>query len=135
MNKIELLKIILVTLVILLVGIIITYFTYIFPKLNSYEEVHSMEIIDVNITEIKNGIYRGGYSFDDLQYEVEVTINNQIIEKIEVLKNDDSVHAIKAKGVLDSIIEHQTLKVDVISGATTTSKVLLKAVETALLAN
>ena len=60
------------------------------------------------------------------------TVNNGLLEKIEVLKNVNNEYSLKAEAVLDRVIADQSLKVDVISGATTTSKALLKALENAL---
>ena len=52
--------------------------------------------------------------------------------KIDVIKNRETEYAKKAEEVTKNIIRYQKLDVDVISGASTTSKALLKAVENAL---
>jgi uncharacterized protein with FMN-binding domain len=50
-------------------------------------------------------------------------------ESIAVIANRDSERAQAAEEVLDRVLAQQTLLVDAVSGATNTSKALLKAVE------
>jgi uncharacterized protein with FMN-binding domain len=55
------------------------------------------------------------------------------IQQIDVLKNrEESEYAKKAEGVVEKVLKSQSLKVDAVTGATTTSKALLKAIESAL---
>ena len=51
---------------------------------------------------------------------------------IEILQNRDTKHAKLSEGVIYEMIKKQTPNVDAISGATTTSKALMKAVENSL---
>ena len=55
------------------------------------------------------------------------------IAQIKVRKNRDTKHAKKAEGVIERVLEAQTPNVDASTGATTTSKALLKAIENGLL--
>ena len=64
---------------------------------------------------------------------MEVLVKNHSIESIKVLQNGTSEYAHKAEGVLQKVLSAQSLKVDVVTGATTTSKALLKATENALI--
>jgi len=54
------------------------------------------------------------------------------ISDIILLSNTKSEYGEKAAAIKDRIIEAQSLQVDVISGATISSKSLIKAVEKAL---
>ena len=63
---------------------------------------------------------------------MEVIVRDHRIEGINVLENGTSEYAKKAEGVIGRVIELNKANVDVVSGATTTSKALLKAVEAAL---
>ena len=49
-----------------------------------------------------------------------------------MVKNRDTRHARMAQGVVKSVLDQQKNDVDAVSGATTTSKALLKAIEKAL---
>ena len=91
-----------------------------------------MPIEDVDLTSISNGNYKGNFSYSGFTYEVEVTMKEHRIENIEIVKNRDTKHAKKAEGVVKNVLRTQSLAVDCITGATTTSKALLKAIENAL---
>jgi uncharacterized protein with FMN-binding domain len=106
-------------------------------------EVKELTITDVDNKKLQDGTYRGEYTgkkdhFRDTQ--VEVMISNGKISGIKILKGalDKEGQPAKLTGGLtindlfDRVIESQSLQVDVISGATLTSKAHLKAVENAL---
>jgi uncharacterized protein with FMN-binding domain len=95
--------------------------------------VRQMEIRDVAIDGIKDGEYIGAFSYSGFEYKVKTIITDHQIRDIEILQNRNSKHAKLAEGVLAEIIERQTPNVDAVSGATTTSKALMKAVENSLI--
>jgi uncharacterized protein with FMN-binding domain len=97
--------------------------------------VRQMDIHSVDIDRIKDGEYLGSFAYCGFEYKVKTIVNGHKIIDIEVLRNRDSKHAKRAEGVLAEIIERQTPDVDAISGATTTSKALMKAVENSLANN
>lgn len=96
------------------------------------DETRKMPIQKVDITKLNDGNYFGEYSYGKTTYKVDVIIENKKIIDIKVLQTRNSSYAKKAEGVIKSIIKEQRNDVDVISGATTTSKALLKAIENAL---
>jgi len=81
-----------------------------------------------------DGIYRGSYDLSGTPINVilDVTIQNHKIMKIEIVKHSCSPIGKKAEKIIDQIITVQSLDVDVISGATASSKSIIKAVENAL---
>jgi len=91
----------------------------------------NLPIKEVNLGSIADGRYVGkvDYSFE---YEVEVVIENQTIQDIKFLKNRDSHYARLAEGIKKKIIERQKINIDTVTGATTTSKIMMKAIEKAL---
>ncbi len=91
-----------------------------------------MPIIDIDLTKVQSGNYLGEYILFNKTYMVEVSVSNNKIEVINIKQNADSRWAKKAEAVISTIMEKQRADVDVITGATVTSKVLLKAVENAL---
>lgn len=95
--------------------------------------VRQMEIGDVAIDAIRDGEYIGAYSYSGFEYKVKTIVAAHQIKDIEILQNRNSKHAKLAEGVLSEIIKKQTPKVDAVSGATTTSKALMKAVENSLI--
>jgi uncharacterized protein with FMN-binding domain len=89
---------------------------------------------------IENGNYTGKYTLippvgvfvAQNKVEVSVTINDHTYQDISI--NTQSVKAMAHIGKMrDLIIEHQTLQIDALSGATSlTGKAFLKAIEHAL---
>lgn len=117
---------------VLAIGFGVLYFAFLAPGFKQQKIVRNMQINEVDLSKIPNGIYQGDFSFSKLVYEVEVSVKNHSIESIKVLRNGTNDHAKKAEGVLQNVLNAQSLKVDVVTGATTTSKALLKATENAL---
>jgi uncharacterized protein with FMN-binding domain len=87
-----------------------------------------------DLVPIADGVYRGNYDLSGTPVRVilDVTIQNQKIIKIEIVKHSGSPIGKKAEKITGRIIEYQNLDVDAISGATASSKAILKAVENAL---
>lgn len=81
-----------------------------------------------------DGTYEGvgvGYAG---HIKVKVVVKDSKIVSIEMIEveADDGPFVSKAKGVIDSILEYQTLDVDTVSGATFSSKGIIAAVRNAL---
>ncbi len=106
-------------------------FLVIIPE-RSYKEVRQMTIHNVDLSRLEDGVYQGEYEYGNYTYKATVQIKGHRIEEIEVGHGNTGEYAKAAEGVLDRVITEQKLDVDVVSGATTTSKALLKAVENAL---
>jgi uncharacterized protein with FMN-binding domain len=94
--------------------------------------VRSMEIAPVDLSQVRDGTHRGQFTYGGYTYIVEVSVSGGRITSIVPVANRDTGPAKAAEGVIPRILEEQRNDVDVVSGATTTSKALLKAVETAL---
>ncbi len=98
---------------------------------SNLERLQDLEIANVDLTEVVDGTYTGSYKVFPIMAEVKVTVKNHQLTAVELLKHQSGQGA-PADIILDQIIEAQTLKVDVISGATYSSKIILKAVENSL---
>jgi uncharacterized protein with FMN-binding domain len=94
----------------------------------------SLTFVMPNLALIGDGTYRGNYSLSStpVKATVAVRVQDHRIIQIDILEHFCSPIGKKGEKVIDSIIERQSLDVDVISGATSSSKTLLKAVENAL---
>ena len=81
-----------------------------------------------------DGIYRGTYDLSGTPVKVtlDVAVQNENITGINIIKHACSPIGKKAEKIIERIIEEQSLDIDVISGATGSSKAILKAVENAL---
>ena len=98
---------------------------------SNLERSQDLEIKNVDLTEVVDGTYTGSFKVFPIIAEVKVTVKNHQITGVELLKHQSGQGA-PADKILDQIVEAQTLKVDVISGATYSSKIILKAVENSL---
>jgi uncharacterized protein with FMN-binding domain len=114
------------------IGFGIFYFSYLAPLNETYKEIRTMKIEEVDFGKLADGVYQGEYSYSSTICKVEVKVEGHSIKGIEVLSTGENEHAKKAEEVLDKVKKQQTLQVDVVTGATTTSKALLKATENAL---
>jgi uncharacterized protein with FMN-binding domain len=97
-------------------------------------KINAVEINEVNLAQINDGQYTGVYEFDGittLKAKVEVLVSNNKIVNIKIIEHNNWRGG-EAEKLPEIIIEKQSLKVDTISGATYSSKVILKAVENAL---
>jgi len=95
-------------------------------------DVRQMPIYDVDLATVPDGAYEGSFEHKGFTYEVRTTVAGRRIVKIDVLKNRTSSYARKAEGVIPRVIAKQTPNVDAVTGATKSSKILLKAVENSL---
>lgn len=91
--------------------------------------VARMTIHDVDLNSVADGFYVGAYKYSSNEVEVQVEVANHRMKEITILNNSPSTYAKKAEAVIDRVVEAQSLQVDTVSGATVTSKALLKAVE------
>ncbi|MBT4036159.1 MAG: FMN-binding protein [Candidatus Marinimicrobia bacterium] len=96
------------------------------------ESYRNMEIGNPDLTQVPDGIHRGSVSYSGFEYAVAVKMNEAMIVGVGVIQNRDSDYARFAEGIIPRVIEKQSPDVDGITGATTTSKCLMKAIEIAL---
>lgn len=100
--------------------------------LNGQAAIKNMTINDVNMNLIEDGIYSGSFSGNRWSNEVEVTVKNNKIVEIRVIKDQMIKLPDVTNSIFSKIKEMQSLKVDTISEASVTTKAYLKAVENAL---
>ena len=81
-----------------------------------------------------DGVYRGFYDLSGtpIKVTVDVTVRNKNIAEVKIVDHRCSPFGKKAEKITGRIIESQSLDVDAVSGATGSSKAILKAVENAL---
>jgi uncharacterized protein with FMN-binding domain len=98
------------------------------------EQIKNMDISHVDPATVPDGEYTGEFPFRQRYlYRVKVTVKSGRIADIEVLENGtENEHAEKGLEVIPRILREQSPEVDAVSGATVTSKALMKCVEKAL---
>lgn len=99
---------------------------------SNLEALKDMELQQVDLTAVKDGVYSGSYSAFPVSAEVNVTVKDHRITGIDLIKHDNG-QGTPAEVIPQKVVESQSLQVDSVSGATYSSRVILKAIENALL--
>jgi uncharacterized protein with FMN-binding domain len=88
-------------------------------------------ITNPDLSKISDGTYSGNSKVGPVRVTLDVSIKGHAITGIVIIKHFNG-RGKKAEAIIPSVIEAQSLDVDVISGATGSSKAILQAVENAL---
>lgn len=94
-------------------------------------DVNSITVSNLNMANITDGIYVGEYSITPVYAEVEVSVTEHEITSIKIIGRKNGLGG-KAEKIVDDVISRQSLEVDAVSGATVSSKCIIKAIENAL---
>jgi len=121
------------TVIKILVVIIIIILLVFFYLTRGLQEGQGIEVNNLDLSYLEDdGFYTGSFEFGRWSNEAKVTLENNKIIDIEftddVAFSKDEVR----KEIIKRIINQQKLPVDVVSGATVTSKAYMKSVEDAL---
>ena len=95
------------------------------------KELAALDIQDVDLSQIDDGYYEGSYNVFPIAVEVNVHVKNHEIIDIKITKHTNGQGG-PAEKITEYIMKSQSLDVDAISGATYSSKVIIKALENAL---
>lgn len=107
-------------------------FAFLVLNFLTLQKFRKMQIEDTDVSSLADGTYYGATTLGGFTYEVQAVIQNHKIVEVKTIANRKSAYARFSEGVIPRILEAQNANVDTITGATTTSKALLKAVENAL---
>ena len=99
---------------------------------SNLESLKYMELAQIDLAAIEDGTYTGSYSAFPVSAQVSVTIKNHVIVGIDLIEHTNGQGA-PAEVIPDMVVKSQSLQVDSVSGATYSSRVILKAIENALL--
>lgn len=95
-------------------------------------QVKAIPVSTPDLLALTNGSYTGEYTILPVSAEVEVTIQNHRIMAVTILRHDNGLGG-AAERLADEIVFQQSLELDSVSGATVSSKCILKAAEAALI--
>ncbi|MFL0193993.1 FMN-binding protein [Clostridium sp. WILCCON 0269] len=118
-----------VCIVILVVGIIGG--KYLISVQNYKKAIEELKISNVDLSKVSDGKYTGSYDVGYVGAKVAVTVKNNKIVDITLLSHKNE-RGKPAEVIPEKVVKAQSLQVDTISGATNSSKVILKAIENAL---
>ena len=94
-------------------------------------DVNSITVSNLNMANITDGIYVGKYSITPVYVEVEASVTEHKITNIKIIEHENGLGG-KAEKIVDDVISRQSLEVDAVSGATVSSKCIIKTIENAL---
>lgn len=92
---------------------------------------NKLNISEINLSTVEDGEYTGEYNTALISAKVRVTVENQQITGIEIMRHNNG-RGSPAESIIEKVLDKQSLKVDTVSGATLSSKVILKALEESL---
>ncbi len=113
-------------------GLIITAGVLMYLKISSgIQAVLSQEIKDIDFTDYEDGIYQGEFYYETIGTQVIVEISNGEVIRINY-ENHQYAKGGPAENIKEDIIANQSLLVDDIAGATTSSRCIKLAIISAL---
>jgi uncharacterized protein with FMN-binding domain len=123
-------KILIIIVVVLLVGLAIG--AKLLLEVQSYQnQIAALEINEIDLTNVPDGIYEGIYDADLIKVKVLVDVKDHKITNIDLVEHENGKGG-PAEAVIPEVIESQSVQVDGVSGATNSSKVILKSIELAI---
>ena len=111
---------------------ILLYMLIFSPGCRLPKEISEMKFEMPDLQMAKSGSYTGIQDSGIVSAEVQVMINKGEIREVIIIRHDTGMGK-KAETITDSIIKYQSVELDAISGATASSKTILKATEKAII--
>ena len=116
----------------LMVFVVLIPGVYMNTTMRNYRKTEkNIRVRNVDLAGISDGVYKGSCKAVLVSAKVEVMVEDHEIVEIRILEHMGG-RGEKAEMVSRWVIDRQSLKVNAVSGATTSSKVILKAIENAL---
>lgn len=129
MSKVKKLVLSMVCVMVITVGIIGGKYLI---SVDKYKKIiKDIKIGSVNLSKVSDGKYIGSFDAIYVAAKVSVTVKDKKITNIILLYHKNE-RGKPAEVIPENVIKAQSLQVDTISGATNSSKVILKAIENAL---
>lgn len=117
--------------IILMLLICLLGLTWLIIQNNIIKRADNIVVSGLELSNVDDGVYIGEYILSPVKAVVQVQVNNGKIYEIKILEHQNGMGK-KAEMINEWVIEKQSLEVDLVSGATVSSKAILKAIENAL---
>ncbi len=95
------------------------------------QQIKDIKVENIDMTQIQDGIYVGNAEVLWIAADVKVIVKAHKIESVDLIRHKNE-RGSGAEVIPERVVEAQSLQVDTVSGATNSSKVILKAIENAL---
>lgn len=113
-----------------IIGVIIIGMFYFL--LAGMQEIKEMVITDIDLSQVKDGVYTGEFRGNRWTNSVEVLVEGHKITDIKVIQDVRIPLTEVTQKLIESVKEKQSLNIDAISQATINTKAYLKSIENAL---
>jgi len=127
----KILKKVLIGLGVIIALIILLGVAVFFRARQMVKHIQSVKIEAVDLSAIGDGVYFGEFGDFLVDVKLNVTVKDHQITKIEMVEQR-SGKGYEALEMIDRILEAQSLKVDMVTGATGSSRSIMIAVQNAL---
>lgn len=123
---------VILTIIISVAVIALAIGAYLLISLQNYKkDVAAIEIRNVDMATVEDGEYFGSSDVGFVSAKVRVLVENHVLIEIELLEHNNGRGA-AAEVLPDEMIKEQRVDLDTITGATSSSKVIMEAVYNAL---
>lgn len=116
--------------VVVVIVVIIVAFGRMTKNMNT--EMDNLTNVEIDMNNVKDGVYTGSSETSLIKVEVEVTVEDGKMTNIDIIKHENGKGE-PANVIIEDMVEKNTYDVDGISGATKSSEVIKNAVNNALL--
>lgn len=130
MKKALKIVLIVVAVFVILIGILFATMMNKMSKITK-EKMDEHVNVEIDMNQVADGIYKGSSDGGMVKVEVEVEVKDHQIVNINLLKHECGTGK-PAESMIDEMVKNNTDDVDIVSGATTSSKTIRNAVNVAL---
>ncbi|MBO5209595.1 MAG: FMN-binding protein [Lachnospiraceae bacterium] len=111
--------------------IVVHMVNYFIDFMNYQQKIDSIEVSNIHIADMGDGTYEGEYDAGYIYAKVEVEVQGNKIVSVQLIEHRNE-RGEAAETIPGIVVEQQKTVVDAVSGATNSSKVIMKAIENAL---
>jgi uncharacterized protein with FMN-binding domain len=129
------LKKVLKILVAVVITVIVIFAGGLFYLYIGLETGSKVPLAGLNLSDINDGVYSGDYKSGRWSNKLNVTVKSNKITGIEILDDVTFSDPNVTEKLIGEVIDEQDTNIDIVSGATVTSKAYLKSIENALKSN
>lgn len=106
--------------------------TIFFARFMKYQyDIKHIQVNPVVFSQVKDGTYHGKYDLFLVKTKVKAKMKGGILKEL-ILEDHINGRGEVAEKIIENILHEQSMEVDMVSGATASSKAILKALEDAL---
>lgn len=95
------------------------------------EQISNISVSGIDFQKVEDGTYIGEENVGYISCVVKVTVKNHVLVSVDIIEHHNE-RGKPAEIVIEEMVKKQSVRVDAVTGATNSSKVIMKAVENSL---